>query len=307
MKLFILSPNKESVITPELEAKLRTLGEVVFYTKPGSFSEVPGLYDGDEERILTLDPDFCDWKAQSEDIDKIPNLKAICLQTTSFSWIDTNHFKEKGIPVTNNRGFSTEAVAEWAIMTMIALARKIPLTAKDGWKTDFVKYQGIELVGKTAGIIGLGRIGKRIAELCRGIGMNVIAWSHESKAENVEMVPLEEVFSRADVVFPIVADNSETQKLITDDLLKSMKLSTIFVSMIHLIYNHQLLLDMVKEGKLYGYGFESAKGDFASYEGNVWAGPQIAWATKESMRKNGEQWVEAIITASQGEFKNRVN
>ncbi len=307
MKIFVLSPNKDAVLTSELIETLKSIGEVVFCTTPTPLAEVPGLFDSDGEKIVALDPDFCDWKADTETITTIPGLKAVCLQSTSFSWIDTNYLQEKGIPVTNLRGFSTEAVAEWALLMALSLARKIPLVVKGGWNSDFVAYQGVELAGKTAAIIGLGRNGKRIAELAKGIGMNVMAWSHTSSVENVDMVTLSEIFSKADVIFPCVADNIDTKKLITDDLLASMKPTAIFVSTIHLIYNHKLLLDMVKEGKLYGYGFEDDGPNFLKYDGNVWASPQLAWATDGSMEKNGELWAEAIVLAAQGQFPTRIN
>lgn len=307
MKIFVLSPNKDAVFTPERIEMLNSIGEVEFFTVPMPLAQVPGLFDGVEERIVALDPDFCDWKADTTTIATIPNLKAVCLQTTSFSWIDCDYLKEKGIPVMNLRGFSMEAVAEWSLLMALSLARKIPLVVKGGWNMDYITYQGVELAGKTAGVMGLGRNGKRIAELARGIGMNVIAWSRHSTAENVKMVSLAEVFSKADVIFLCVADNEETKKLITDDSIRSMKPSAILVSTIHLIYNHQLVLDMVKDGKLFGYGFEDDKPNFLKYEGNVWAAPQLGWATDGSMNKNGEQWTEAIAAAANGEFPTKIN
>ena len=310
MKIFILSPNKDVVFTGDLIDKLEIAagGDLVSCVKPMPLSGVPGLFEEKEEKILALDPDFCDWKADTRPIAEIPNLKAVCLQTTSFGWIDTEYLRGKNIPVTNLRGFSMEAVAEWAMLMALSLARKIPLVAKGGWNTDFVKYQGIELAGKTAGVIGLGRNGKRIAELAQGIGMKVIAWSLDESAKEIESVTLPELFSKADIIFPCVADNEETRKLITDALLRSMKPSAIFVSIIHPeVYNHQLLLDMVKDGRLYGYGFENDKPDFLNYVGNIWAGPKIAWATDGSMHKNGELWTEAILAAIKGQFPTKVN
>ncbi len=307
MKIFVLSPNKDAVLSMSLIDSLNRVGEVIFATKPDMLSNVPGLFDGTEERILALDPDFCDWKADSELIGRIPNLKAVCLQTTSFSWIDCEYLKEKGIPVMNLRGFSMEAVAEWSLLMALSLARKIPLVVKGGWNMDYVTYQGVELAGKIAGVMGLGRNGKRIAELARGIGMNVIAWSRHSSVENIKMVSLMEVFSQADVIFLCVADNEETKKLITDDIIRSMKPSAILLSTIHFIYNHQLVLDMVKDSKLFGYGFEDDKPNFLKYEGNVWAAPQLGWATDGSISKNGEQWTEAILAAAKGEFSTKIN
>src|SRR3981081_364681 len=103
MKIFIISPNADVLFTPELKAKLDTAGEIILNKDIKPLSEVTELFAGDEERILAIDPDFCEWKVPNEIIDKIPNLKAICLQTTSFSWVDVNYAKEKSIPVVNLR------------------------------------------------------------------------------------------------------------------------------------------------------------------------------------------------------------
>ncbi len=180
------------------------------------------------------------------------------------------HERERSIPVINLRGFSTEAVAEWTLLMSLAIARKIPLIAKDNWKQDYVKYQGTELKGKVAGIIGLGSIGTRVAELFQGIGMEVIYWSKNSKDERFKYVELPQLLKIADVVSPHTAQNSETSSLITDEMLKSMKKTAILVSTIHNIYNHDLVLEMVKQGNLLGYGFEEdGGGKFLSYEGNI--------------------------------------
>ena len=81
------------------------------------------------------------------------NIKAISLQTTSFHYIDLPYLSHLSIPVTNLRGFSTNAVAEQALMMTFALARKLPIIIQDNWKIDFEKFRGFELTGKRVGII----------------------------------------------------------------------------------------------------------------------------------------------------------
>jgi phosphoglycerate dehydrogenase-like enzyme len=307
MKIIILTPNKNTLFNSSQLESIEKAGEVEFITEIQDFSKVKSLFEGTEDRIVAIDPDFCGWKVPNEVIEKIPNLKAIVLQTTSFSWIDVDFAKTKDIPVINLRGFSSIAVAEWATMMMINLARKIPLVIKDSWKQDYVKHQGIELRGKTVGIIGLGNIGTAIAENCDGLGMNVQYWSKNSTDDRFEKVDLEALMESSDVVIPAVAQNEETKGMITDYMLKSMKKSAMFVSDIHNVYNHDLILQMVADGNLYGYGFEDKKVNMSDFKGNVWAGPSLAWCTEDSMRKNGQQWMETIINASIGDYTNRIN
>lgn len=214
---------------------------------------------------------------------------------------------KKGIPVVNLRGFSSVAVAEWAMMVALSLARRIPLVVQDGWKQDLGKHQGFELRGKTAGVIGLGNIGALIAENCQGLGMKVQYWSRSSRNRRLKYVALVSLMESSDLIFPAVAQNEQTRGLITDKMLRRMKKSAIFVSIVHQVYNHELLLDLAREGRISGYGFETSKPEFGRYKGNVWAGPELAWWTEDSMKKNAEQWTEAIASASQGRYPTSVN
>lgn len=306
MKIIILSPNRKGLFTKEMEERLSTGGELIFIEKPFRISEITELSNS-EEKILALDPDFVGWKFSKENIDWIQNLKAICLQTTSFGWIDIKHAHSKQIPVTNLRGFSTEAVAEYALLMMLGVSRKLSLVIQDGFKQDFIRHQGTELLGKQVGIVGLGSISRRFGELCHGLGMSVVYWSRSSHDERFSKIELKELFATSNIVFPGLAQNEETKSIIEDDLLLSLKPSASFVSIVHKIYNHDLLLRLVKEEKLYGYAFEEDNGDPTKYEGNVLALPAVAWATNESMRKNGELWTEAILDAAKQVFPTQIN
>jgi phosphoglycerate dehydrogenase-like enzyme len=306
MKIFIISPNTDTQLKNHMST-LDAAGDVVMVNKVQPFEQITELYEGDEPRIVAVDPDFSDWKFPNEVIDKIPNLKAICLQTTSFSWIDVGHCKEKGIPVVNLRGFSSIAVAEWATMLTLALARRLPIVIKDGWKLDYEKHRGFELRGKTAGVIGLGRIGTALAENFAGLGMSVQYWSKNSTDDRFKKVELNELMKSSDVILSAVAHNEETKTLLSDEALKSMKPTAVLVDITHPIYNTDLALQLAAEGKIGGYAFEDEKNPFGHYEGNVWNGPALAWCTDESMSKNAQQWVESIVEASKGNFPTQVN
>ena len=189
----------------------------------------------------------------------------------------------------------------------MGVARKLPIVAQDQYKQDFVKHQSIELKGKTAGVIGLGRIGTNIATLAKGIGMSVVYWSKSSKNEEFEYLDLESLMSSADVIFVALAQNEETKSILTDELLKLQKKSTMFISVVHKIYNHDLIVEMVQKGDLYGYGYEEDNGSPLSLEGNIYCLPALAWATKESMEANAQMWADSISSAGRGEYLNRIN
>ncbi len=294
------------MFSAEQLARLGRVGELILVDSVQPVGEIPGLFDGDEERILAIDPDTCDWTVPNEDLDRVPNLKAVVLQTTSFSWIDIDHAKERGIPVLNNPGFSKIAVAEWATMAVLMLARKMPLVVKAGWQLDFEQHRGFELRGKTAGVIGLGRIGTAVAENLQGLGMNVQYWSKDSRDDRFTKTELDDLMTTSDVVVLCLARNSETASLLTDDLLKSMKSTTIFIRT-GFAPNHTLLLDMVKNEILFGYAFDEDHSTFDKCVGNVFASPPLGWLTEESVARSAEQWTDAIVRAANGELINQVN
>jgi phosphoglycerate dehydrogenase-like enzyme len=309
MKIFIISPNAEKMLTKEHRSALNSVGDVTIFSEIKPFDQLTELYEGDEPRIVAIDPDFSDWKFPNEVIDKIPNLKAISLQTTSFSWVDVNHPADKGIPVVDLRGFSSIAVSEWAAFMALAVARRVPLVIADNWKLDYGKHRGFELRGKTAGIVGLGNIGTAVAETMAGLGMNVQYWSRKSEDPRFKKATLEEVIKTSDAIFITIAINKETKGLLSDDILRTIRPTSVVVNITDTseIYNHELLLELVASGKVGGYAFEDEKGPFGKYAGNVWNGPALGWCTNESMSKNAQQWVEAIVAATKGEFPTRVN
>lgn len=306
MKIFIISPNIDTQLSGHLEA-LKSAGEVALVKDVQPLEEIAELYAGDEPRVVAIDPDFSDWQFPNEVIDRIPNLRAICLQTTSFSWVDIDHCKQKGIPVTNLRGFSSIAVAEWVVMLTLTLARRLPVVIKDGWKLDYEKHRGFELRGKKAGVIGLGRIGTAVAENLQGLGMDVQYWSKNSEDERFTKVELSELMSSSDVIVSAVAHNDETETLLSDELVQSMKPTALLVDITHPIYNTELVLQLAAEGKIGGYAFEDEKNTFGHYEGNVWNGPALAWCTDESMSNNAQQWIDSIVSAARGDYLTRVN
>lgn len=312
MKAFIFDPLWDELVTDELLEKINDSRLEIFVTKDiAPLSDCQELFEGNEERLLCLNPDYVSWKLSNDDYKDIPNLKGILTASTGYEWIEQEIANERHIPVCNIRNFSTQAVAEWAILMMFNLARQTPRLIKDGfpldYDKDFMKYRGVQLKGKTAGIIGLGHIGSAIAEACQGIGMNVVYWSRSSTNDTYSKVTLEELMTTADVIFPTVAKNPETLALITDEHVKSMKKSAILVDIAHGLFSQEQVVSMVARGELFGYGFEGKPGEFSKYEGNVWAAPSYAWTTSESMHNSEALLVENMINAAKGDFPTKIN
>lgn len=311
MKAYIFDSLWSSLVSDVNLKQLKGAGVDVINIEAGSLSDYTAIFSDVTNKIVVINPDFVGWKLPGQAFENIQNLKCLITQSTSYGWIDTEAARSRKIPVCNIRNFSTDAVAEWATMMMLNLARKIPRIIKDGfplnYESDYKTYQGINLIGKTAGIIGLGNIGKAIAERCVGLGMRIVYWSQTSKDTAYSYQDLQSVMAEADVIFPCIADCDGTHDLIPDSVLSTMKSKAIFVSIVHQYNNHPFILKMIKDNQLFGYGFEADPAVFNSYEGNIWAAPEYAWCTDGSMRNSMDLSVEAIINAAQGRYPTQVN
>jgi lactate dehydrogenase-like 2-hydroxyacid dehydrogenase len=179
---------------------------------------------------------------------------------------------------------------------MLNVSRKVPLLIKDDFKMDMAKHSGIEVQGKSVGIVGLGNIGSEFAKLCDGIGMNVKYWSKNSRNAKYEYLELAELFKTCDVIYPSLAKNLETKNLISDEMLRSMPKSSILIANTKSVYNHNLAISLAENNLIYGYGFENGSNqNFKKFKGNIWAAPSMAWCTEECYLRNGELWLKEVL------------
>ena len=263
----------------------------------------------DEEKILMADPEWYHWNLRKYHISKIKNLKAICINTTAFDWIDGEYCNNNGIIVTHTPKYSTDSVAEYAIFLMMCLAKKLPIQIKTNYKMEYShEMLNTEIRGKTVGIIGLGTIGTRIAELCSNLGMKVIYWSKNKKENSYQRVEVDEIFKKADYIIPTFATNDETRKLITDERIEMMSgnnLINIIINPVE-IYNHNLVLEKAGKNEI-GYAFEIYDDKTLNdFKGNVMATAPYSFYTKESIDRLVELWCNNTIGILNNNLQNVV-
>lgn len=296
MKIYI-TYTKDSFTEEQLK-QLNEVGEVIILEELFDLDKAPYLED-DSEKILVADPDWYNWDINSEHLSKIKNLKAVCLSTTAFDWIDLDYCQENNIIVTNIPKYSTDSVAEYAIFLMLSLAKKFPLQIKTNYKTDYsLSMLTTEIRNKKVGIIGIGHIGSRIAEICSGLGMNVIYWNRKEKSVPYKYVDLDTLFSDSDFIIPTFVTNEETKKLITDDLINKMNNNALIniVNNPNEIYNHNLMLQKAEEGTI-SYAFEKYDDKVMDdFEGNVMVTVPYAFYTKEAIDRLIAIWCENVVS-----------
>lgn len=296
MKLYI-TYTKNSFTEKQLE-ELSKVGEVIFLEDTFDLDEAPYLEDSNE-KMLVVDPDWYNWDINENHLKKIKNLKAICLSTTAYDWIDLDYCKENNILVTNIPKYSTDSVAEYAIFLMMCLAKKFPLQLKKDYKMEYsTSMLTTEIRNKTVGIIGLGTIGTKIADMCKSLGMNVVYWNRTEKNNNFKKVDLETIFTTADFIIPAFATNEETKKLITDELINKMNNNALInvINNPEEIYNHQLLIQLAEKEKI-SYAFEiygNGKKVY-DYKGNIMATAPYAFYTKEAIDRLVDIWCRNVI------------
>jgi D-3-phosphoglycerate dehydrogenase len=155
----------------------------------------------------------------------------VFLGTGAASYIDLAAAERLGISVATIRNFGDVAVAEHALALMLAAARDVARMDREIRAGQWQVREGIELRGKTLGLIGLGGIGREMARLGRGIGMRVIAWNRSPVAEpSVEMLPLDAVLGEADVLSLHLSLNDETRGFLDARRLAQLKPGALLVN-----------------------------------------------------------------------------
>ena len=301
---------EKTFFTEEQIKELSKYAKLIFLENYFNLDDAEYIKDN-EPKILMADPEWYHWNLRKEHISKIKNLKAICLNTTAFDWIDWQYCKDNGIIVTHTPKYSTDSVAEYAIFLMMCLAKKLPIQIKSNYKMEYNhEMLNTEIRNKTVGIIGLGTIGTRIAELCDNLGMNVIYWSKSKKENKYKRVEIDNIFKEADYIIPTFATNEETRNLITDERINMMNGNSLINIIINPeeIYNHKLMIKRA-ENKEIGYAFEiyNDKKNLNDYKGNIMATAPYAFYTKESIDRLVKLWCDNTIGILTNNLQNVVD
>ena len=153
------------------------------------------------------------------------NLKIIGRVGSGLDNIDLKAAEKAGIRVINSPDGNTTATAEHTMALMLALSRKIPMACASAFagKWDRERFMGNDLCGKTVGIIGFGRIGSRVAGLCKAFGMNVIVYSRRKINEYPGFNNLEEFLPHCDYISLHVPQTPETIDMINSVTISLMK------------------------------------------------------------------------------------
>lgn len=231
---------------------------------------------------------------------KCDNLKFIDVAFTGVDHVGLDAAKEKNIAVSNASGYSNEAVSELVIGTTLSLARNLR-SVEDRCREgkDKTGLVGWEIKGKTVGIIGLGKIGTRTAELFHAFGATVLAQSrthHDGIAEYIEQVTQEELLRRSDIVVLHCPLNDSTRGMINAEKLAMMKPTALLVNVARgPVVVEKDLAAALENGVIAGAAIDvfdkEPPLDTASpilHAPNCLVTPHVAFATQQSMSLRAE-------------------
>ncbi len=250
-----------------------------------------------------------------EVISACPNLKYIDVAFTGVDHVDLDAARAKGVKVSNAAGYSNEAVAELTLCMMLALLRNVPQVearcragqTKDG-------LVGVELMGKTVGIVGVGAIGTRTAELCHAFGCKVLGNKRHVRGDEpdyIEFVSLEELLSRSDIVSLHCPLNEDSRGMINKDTIAKMKPGALLINAARgPVVDSQALADALNNGDLGGAGIDVFETEPPLdldhpllHSKNTIVTPHVAFASAESMETrckivfdNIAQWMDGHQT-----------
>ena len=161
-----------------------------------------------------------------------PELKHIVfLGTGPASYMNVAELEARGIKVHIIKGYGDTAVAEHSIALMWTCARDIARMDREVRRGVWTPHEGVQLLGKTLGVIGLGGIGREVARIARGMGMEVIGWNRTRHADiTVPLVEIGELLARSDVVSMNLALGDETRGFLSSERIARMKQGVIYVN-----------------------------------------------------------------------------
>jgi D-3-phosphoglycerate dehydrogenase len=294
---------REQIAAPGIE-HLRARFEVV----EDFDSDLESIIDGFDAIIVRSAT-----KLDAAAIERATRLRVIGRAGVGVDNIDVEAATRRGIVVANAAETTVVSAAEHTIALILALARNVPQahgTVKSGgW--DRSRFEGIELAGKTLGVLGLGRIGREVARRADALGMRIVAYDPFVPAERFRDVgaeqahSLEEVYAQADVITLHLPLSDETRAVLDADAFARMRDGVRIVNAARgALVDEAALLEALRSGRVAGaaldvFGVEPYTGPLLDVD-SVIVTPHLAGSTNEAQDRAGVVIAEQVATALEG-------
>lgn len=245
-----------------------------------------------------------------------PRLKVIGVHGIGCDHVDLRAAKELGKVVLNTPDALTVTVAEMTISLILALTRRVVLantaTRSGGWNRKYSNLIGVELAGKTVGIIGFGRIGEATAQRLKSFGVNLLYWSRTRKPESellidIHYTNLNNLLQSSDIITLHIPGTPETYHIIGESQLALMKPNALLVNVSRgNLIDEKALISTLLSGKIAGAALDVFEKEPLSLDNaligmdNVILTPHLAASSKEAMIRMATQISEGILSVLNG-------
>ncbi len=207
--------------------------------------------------------------ATKKALDRMPNLKLIAAMSTGFDNIDVDACRERNIAICNVPSYGANTVAEYAFGLILALARNFRPMFERTARGDFsrIGLVGMDIAGKTLGLVGTGHIGSHLARIAHGAGMNVIAYDPHPKPDltrdyGVRYLDLDDIFREADVISLHVPYTESTRHLVNAERLRLVKNTTLLINTSRGgVVDTRAVATALSEGRLGGVALDTFEGE----------------------------------------------
>ncbi len=318
MKIVVLERNSVGTDVP---VDYSALGEVTYYPNTVTVEEV-------RERVADADIIVSN-KApmRKEALEDAPNVKLICEFATGYDNVDIAYCKERGIKVANVVDYSTDMVAQHTFTLALTLLQKLPhydnyvksgaYSAQDRFSNFDIPFY--ELAGKTWGIVGMGNIGKKVAQIATAFGCKVIFHSITGKSTCTAypQVDKETLLAESDFLSLHCPLSDLSRNFIDADALKKMKKSAVLINVARgPVVNNKDLYEALVTGEIAAAGLDVIEKEPLEVtnplsqlkdSNQIIITPHLAWASVEARTRCVEETAENIRAFMRGEDRNVVN
>lgn len=308
MKILVTPTSLQPGKNEEALAALRNFADELVFNesgKPLSEEELIPKLQGCDGYIAGLD------QITQKVLASCPTLKVVSRYGAGYDRVDIQAAKDLNIKVTNTPGVNAQAVGELAFGLILSAARKIPYLNHQTHDGLWVRSSGMELKGKTLGILGLGAIGKVVAQCAQGFGMTVLAYDpfiNETycKEHHIESVSFEELMSRSNVVSLHLPLLDSTRHMIDAQALDLLPDGAILVNTSRGgIIDEDAAYKALEKGKLSGLGLDAFEieppADSPLFDlDNVIATPHTGAHTKEATDNMAHASIQNLIDVLSG-------
>ena len=260
-----------------------------------------------------------------DSLEKLPDLKFVTVAATGYDVIDTEACRERGIPVSNVRGYAENTVPDHAMAMILALSRSLPGYRQDvidgAWQKAgqfcFFNHPIFDLAGRKLGILGEGVIGQGVAKRAEAFGMTVMFAAHKGVSGMGPLyTPFDEVIETADVITLHAPLTPQTKNMIAMPEFRRMKKKPLIVNTSRGgLVDEADLVQALEEGLIAGLGFDVLTKEPPAPDNplltvldrpNVIVTPHVAWASNEAQGEVWRQVVDSIDRFPAGEPVRRV-